>query len=499
MSNEIEQILPAYSYIYDVFQIAQAYSENRFIPLRHEIHTINVYLIGSRLSGKTIACLRAMIEASFIKGLRVDSKIIRYEPKGAKETFDELLSVLWDIYGIEATRWNTNLTNKTFRLGHNKIKAIGVMTTKKRKQFKLGLAREGSKKDVQINFIEEATEFDSENQVLQVLQSIGGAKFTINLWASNPWIASMWYVKPFVQLRMFNKQILSTIGSVYKEIWHVEDKMLEIRHVNNHRINTTLSEGQHASLTRLHKIDPHLAMIADLGMAGISEGLIYAPILHNLRQPIILDDYRHVERIGGGLDWGTSTGLKGSAVSLTLGKIARNYKFLQIEKEYYHSNSKSMYKPDNELIDDLLDVILPYVKKNLGIIKMLGSFTVYVDYAAFGVITLLENRLLEREPMFMSLVNFNGCYKYKVPVRIDVLKHIISTERLRYDKDVVPELHSALERAQWDDTKMVDNRPTRLKEDDDPNDSLEYFINDDLLEFADHNWIQHNKLLRKGL
>lgn len=371
------------------------------------------------------------------------------------------------------------------------------MSNRKKKQFKLGVARQGAKKDLQINFIEEATEFESERQVQQVMQSIGGAKFTINIWASNPWISTMWYIKQFVQRNMFNVDRLWSVGNIYYEEWLPNEKMLDIYQVTNHRINSYLSESQHTSLTILHKTDPQFAMIVDLGMPGISEGLIYAPILHLVQIPINLEQAEHINRIGGGLDWGTSTGKNGSAVSLTMGKIARNFKFVQFEAEYYHSNSKGHYKSDNELIDDIWNHILKYVRQNLGIVKKLGQFRVFVDNSAVGVITLLENKLIEKNPEFLELISFEKCYKYKVPTRIDVLKHLISTKRVRYDKSIVPELHSALERAQWDESKMVDNRPTRLKEDDDPNDSLEYFINDDLLEMADANWIQHNKLLQK--
>lgn len=495
----IEPILPIYSYIYDIFQIANCYIKGIIVPLQNPVHTVNLRLIGSRLSAKTYFVLRTIIEASFIPDIVVGSTIIRYEPQGATQTFDELISIAQDIYNLTIHQKNTNITRKSLKIGRNKIKAIGVVSNKKRKQFKLGIARQGAKKDLQINFIEESTEFDSPEQVQQVLQSIGGSKFTINIWASNPWVSSMWYVKQFVKRGLFKEKILRSIGSIYEQQWDAENKTLDIWHITNHRVNTYLSEGQHASLTILHKTNPHFAMITDLGMPGISEGLIYAPILHLVQMPIELDSWESIERIGGGLDWGTSTGVNGSAVSLTLGKIGRNFKYLQIEQEYYHSNSQSHYKNDNELIQELLYVIVPYAKENLGIIRKLGQFRVYVDNAAIGIATLLENELLRLHPQFVGLISFWSCYKYKVPVRIDVLKHIISTKRLRYDKSIVPQLHSALERAQWDDTKMVDNRPTRLKEDDDPNDSLEYFINNDLMEFADANYIAHNKLLWKGL
>lgn len=85
-------------------------------------------------------------------------------------------------------------------------------------------------------------------------------------------------------------------------------------------------------------------------MAGIAEGLIYAPIMKYILPP--MKSFKTQEYVGG-LDWGTSTGANGSATAMLLGRIGIAYQTLSIDAEYYHSNAKQFYKDDNQLVKEI--------------------------------------------------------------------------------------------------------------------------------------------------
>lgn len=181
-------ILSNYSYLYDVANLAISAIQCPTM-LNEPLHTIDVNLIGSRLSAKTMQVLKFVCEISFIAqkhNLGVATDIIRYEPKGATETFEELLGTMQDIYEIEPTRHNANMTMKKVKLGTNAIRVHGILSNRLKKVTKLGLARKGVKKDIQIRVFEEVTEFPDVKLISLVNQATGGAKFNINIKIANP-------------------------------------------------------------------------------------------------------------------------------------------------------------------------------------------------------------------------------------------------------------------------------------------------------------------------
>lgn len=96
------------------------------------------------------------------------------------------MGVAEDIYDINCNTKNSNSTNRELRLPYNKIKVNGLLSNRKNKTPKLGKARKGIKKDIQINLFEEASEFTDEKQIQVIQQATGGAKFVINLYIANP-------------------------------------------------------------------------------------------------------------------------------------------------------------------------------------------------------------------------------------------------------------------------------------------------------------------------
>lgn len=180
--------------------------------------------------------------------INIAVNIVRYEPQGATETYDELLGIAEDIYHIDINRNNANQTKKTLKIGNGLIRTIGIMSNRKRKTPKLGLARRGTKKDIEITIFEEITELPHEKLERLVTQATGGAKINIKIRISNPWVLSMYYVKSVAKFLPFNEKILRDQGYQFKYKEYKSKKKARATLITNHRINTYLSEAQHQEL-----------------------------------------------------------------------------------------------------------------------------------------------------------------------------------------------------------------------------------------------------------
>lgn len=492
------ELLPAYQYLNEVHNIA---IKAIIAPnvLSKPIHTIDINLIGSRLSAKTIQVLRAFVVDFSFKAkqhnINVATDIFRYEPKGATETFEEAVGVIEDIYDIECDRNNTNSTKRSIKIGSNSIRVHGITSNRKGKVAKLGIARKGAKKNIQVRIIDEITELPEEKLVSLVNQATGGAEFNINIKIANPWVISMWYVNKFARFLPFNEKELKDKGQQFKQLYIPAKKTLQINHITNHRVNNYLYESQHAELTGLWDIDETLARVADLGMPGVSEGLIYAPIMHKVLEP---NKTQPTQEYRGGLDWGTSTGPNGSATAMVLGRFGTAYSTLSIDKEYYHSNAKQFYKDDNQLVREIWQCVIDYYIANKeGIMNTGGYMTIYYDHAALALKGLIEaeGRTFTEYKAIVDRINFVPCFKYDVPVRIDIIKALMSQGRYKASRTLTPYHYSELEGALWDDTKKVNNRPTRLGMDDHTLDAMEYMVGSQLYDFADTRYLAHNKLV----
>lgn len=504
MQTEIEPIIKEYSYFYDVMQIAISAIKVKN-TLAKDIQTVIIELCGSRLSGKTMQALRAFaIELPILAAqhdLSVAVNIIRYEPKGAKETFDELIGAAEDIYGIEFKRNNLNLTDRKMKIANSNIRSIGIVSNRKKSTPKLGISRRGSGKDIEVNIFDEITELDNRKLESIVNQATGGGKFNIRIKIANPWIISMWYIADVAKFVGFNEKLLRDKGQIFKMEINEEEKKLRIGHITNHRINNYLSFSQHQELYDVWKTDEMLARVVDLGMPGVAEGLIYAPVMHMIKHPMktIL-----VQEFIAGLDWGTSTGANGSATALVLSRIGAGYSTWNIDKEYYHSNSKMVYKNDDTLIRDVIDTVINYVKIYYNQIMQTESQIIKIRYD--GAAALL-GKALQQELEIRSKDSFKYCkvikaapaYKFEVPVRIQIIKQLISQGRVFINKEECPNLWREMESSMWDETAHVKGQATRMKIDDHSLDSLEYSPSEKISRFVNEQAIKYNKYLRNAL
>lgn len=488
-------ILKNYTYLYSITKmvIASILTPN---VMAKQIDIVDIELIGSRMSAKTIQILKWLIELGYQDQIRVATSIWRYDVAGATETYDELLGVLEDLYDIEANRRNSNTTKRVLKLPNNEIQSNGFLSNRKNKTPKLGKARKGIKKDVQINLFEEATEFANAKQIQMIQQATGGAKIIINIYIANPWVLSNWYVKRVNRFLQFNEKRLREDGEQLKQKYFTETKKLRISHITNHRINTYLSQAQHQMLYDAWNISDQFARVVDLGMPGVAEGLVYAPIIHKIMPTV---NTMPIEEFRGGIDWGTSTTAGGSATTMVLGRFGRDYSQIALDEEYYHSNAKQHYKDDDLLVSELIEQLLRYTKQNYEKIResKTGHIKVFYDFGAAMLGSALKKELAKytRERPIADLILIKPCSKFEVPTRIDIVKHLISQGRYKVNKEKMPNHMEELETSQWEETKLVSGRPTRLNEDDHTLDAMEYMIGDKLLKFAKADYLTLNKVL----
>lgn len=489
-------ILKNYSYLYEVLQIA---TQAVIAPnvLAQEINTIDIEHIGSRLSAKTVQDIKFIIEAGYQRRVRINTDIFRYDVSGANETYDEMIGVYEDLYNLEANIKNSNSTKRQLRLPNNTIKVSGFLSNRKNKTPKLGKARKGIKKDIQINLFEEATEFQDEKQIQMIQQATGGAKIIINIYIANPWVLSNWYVKKVNKFLPFNEKKLKEHGEQIRKHFYKDTKRLRITHITNHRINSHLSQAQHQMLYDAWNISDQFARVVDLGMPGVAEGLVYAPITHLIGDTV---NVMPIEEFRGGIDWGTSTSSNGSATTMVLGRIGRDYAQLALDEEYYHSNAKSYYKHDDQLVSELVEQLIIYTKKNYEKIlaTKTGHIKVFYDFGAAMLGSALKKEIAKytREKIFTDLILIKPCSKFEVPTRIDIVKHLISGGRYKVNKEAMPNHMEELENCQWEETKLVSGRPTRENTNDHTLDAMEYLIGDKLLKFAKADYLTLNKVLK---
>lgn len=491
-------ILDEYQYLYDVIRVIKQMIESPNVYAQ-PINTINIELIGSRLSAKTMQILKFINEIGYIPDLKIKTDIWRYDVAGAKETYEELIGVAEDIYNIKCNQRNSNLTNRTLKLPSNKIKVSGLMSNRKSKTPKLGKARVGANKQVQVNVFEEATEFNSAKEIQMMQQATGGGIIVINIFIANPWVLSNWYVKQFNRKLPFNEKKLRKHGKQYKSWYDAKTSTLHINHITNHRINTYLSDAQHQMLYDAWNISEQFARVVDLGLPGVAEGLIYAPVIHMVGETVRT---MPIEVFKAGIDWGTSTSAGGSATTLVLGRVGKDYSQLAIDEVYYHSNSKQTYKDDATLIKELVETLLRYVDKNQHLIRetRTGRIEVAYDYgsATLGHSLKKELALYTRERPLVDLIFIVPCVKFEVPTRIDIVKTLITQGRYKVNRERCAMHMEELETAQWEETKLVSGRPTRLNEDDHTLDATEYLIGSDLLKFASAQYLEMNKVLNRN-
>lgn len=488
MINNVETV-PAFGYLKDVINLATAMIECPNV-LAYEVSQIDTEMVGGRYSGKTLQALCCVIEASYTN-LNISTNIYRYEPKGAEETFYELLNVYEDKYDQITNRLNCNLSKKRLQIRNNHIRAIGLLSNRKKSTPKLGLYRRGIKKDIQINVFEEANEFENEKMIKLMQQASGGAKVVINIFIANPWYLGNWFISRVAKFVGFNETLLKTKGEVFKQHLDIPEKKLRIGHITNHRINNFLSDRQHRELTDLWQLSEYLARVADWGMYGVAEGMIFAPIMHKI---VSGSHMLRAIKFEGGLDWGVATGENASATSLTLGR--RGDAWISFDDEYYHSNRDMYYKSDDQILEEIAFKIKEFYDIWHDFIEETYSktLTIAIDYGAMALETALRRTIKAVLPYkYHERISLVPAYKIEIPIRIQIFSFLITNGKMFINKEKCKFAWQYLEEAQWDPSKKVSGQPTMLDKNKDTFDAQWYQFSNDYDSIVDKRLQKYHK------
>ncbi len=475
------------SYSYSNTLIETILNHSKKPPSKQLINHIEILLAGSRMSAKTMNSLKLAIILAMLD-VNIKINIWRHTVQGAQDTYDELLGVAQDIFFIKLNRKNSNVSKRTLTLNGNKITVYGYLSNRKSQSPKLGKARLGVNKDIEVNFLEESTEFGKEQDIQMIKQAMGGGSLTVDIYAANPWVLSNWYIKKVNDFLKFDEKQLREKGEQTKVVIDKENKKLKIAHITNHRVNTYLSEYQHKMLTDLHDIDANLARVADLGMPGTLSGQIY----NNMDRLIRVKDYQQLNsylqknnlsmsNFSGGID----LGVKDHANTFQMVARLSNGGDLHI-KEWYHKEEDQGYMTNYDKANTIIDIILQEAK-TFPILR--SGFTIHCEND-YSFIEIFQSKILERNINWIDIVPVGG--KFVELTRINIRKYKMNTKRMVVVEDNVPNLISEMELQQWSDTVTYSKTGHYKPEDKDNHttDACDYAITERMFEVTDEDQYQ---------
>ncbi len=331
-----------------------------------QLNINNVYMSGSRKSGKTRAYENFVVSALIIPNLKIDSYLVRNKVKDAQELFLELSNLCRE---LNIANILINKSTRTIQYQKNTIRVLALETnvkTEGKNTANLGLAT-GLNKDYTVVVFEEISEitFDKVNAIKEAVR---GYKQQLFIYATNPRSILHWYIERLNNLMTYNEHLLTTKHQQFK----VKNK--DIIHYTTYILNPFISQGERDQMIELLKYDPVRARVSALGMPGIAQGAVYAgyfeaiPDIKELGNWLYKTDY-----FTGGIDWGE----RRDATAAQLWAIGFNSSFGLALDEYTHSNKDNpRFKTNREMVSDIVDFYLEWGNK---IPKMRRGTMIQVD------------------------------------------------------------------------------------------------------------------------
>lgn len=422
--------------------------------IKENLNINNVYMSGSRKSGKTRAYENFIISALLVPNLKVDSYLVRNKVKDAQELFLEVSNLCRE---LKISNIYINKSTRTINYQGNVIRILALETNTKsdgKSTANLGLAT-GLNKDYTVVVFEEISEitFDKVNAVKEAVR---GYKEQLFIYATNPWSILHWYINHLNNIMTYNENLLTTKHQQFT----VKGK--DVLHYTTYILNPFISQGEREQMKELLKWDPVRARVSVLGMPGIAEGAVYAgyyeaiPDIKELGNWLYKTDY-----FTGGIDWGE----RRDATAAQLWAIGFNCSFALILDAYTHSNKDNPYfKTNRDMVRDIIDFYLSWGNK---IPKMRNGTIIEVDYAATAIIELLNAEAQFRGAHWLTFVD---CIKYEISQRIDRITLAMKLKKIYFNFKYVPDLCRELQTAQYDD------HGRRIDKDNHNIDAMEYAI-----------------------
>lgn len=419
-----------------------------------QLNINNVYMSGSRKSGKTRAYENFVVSALIIPNLKIDSYLVRNKVKDAQELFLELSNLCRE---LNIANILINKSTRTIQYQKNTIRVLALETnikTEGKNTANLGLAT-GLNKDYTVVVFEEISEitFDKVNAIKEAVR---GYKQQLFIYATNPWSILHWYIERLNNIMTYNEHLLTTKHQQFK----VKNK--DIIHYTTYILNPFISQGERDQMIELLKYDPVRARVSVLGMPGIAQGAVYAgyfeaiPDIKELGNWLYKTDY-----FTGGVDWGE----RRDTTAAQLWAIGFNSSFGLALDEYTHSNKDNpRFKTNREMVSDIIDFYLEWGNK---IPKMRRGTMIQVDYAATAIIELLNAEAQYRGVRWLT---FQDCIKYEISQRIDHLTLAMRLKKIYFNFKYLPNLCRELQTSQYDDNGK------RIDKDNDSIDCMEYAV-----------------------
>lgn len=459
--NNID-ILIAFSYLDEITQLINHLDQAKNAPIA--INTITIKLIGSRMSAKTRQTIKWLEQQLYIhQNLIIKETIWRLTPSSATETFEECIDVLENDLDMESNRSNTNASKRRIRYNKNTLTIRGLENGRKKSVKKLGTAR--GTKDVDIRVMEEITEFSGWKDIKLMEQSTGGAKLTINIHISNPWLISNFYVKDFNASLRFDEKTLKEKGQQFKS--ELKNGHLHIWHISNHRVNTYLADGQHQSLIDVWEIDTNMAKVVDLGMPGAAYGMIYGSEQNNIKEYTEQEASQFsYSYFFGGIDLGHNE----HASTFALQGIRPNMEEVLLD-EAYHNEQEQGILDEQSFIKTIVKKII-YWSRLIPRMKRDG-LRLFVEHNSWFKNTL-DNILVANK---LHWVSTRFAIKAEVRERISARKYKLQTNRIAVVKGRGEHYRRELSLQVWSDTeKYADGTYKPVDADDHFTDAVDYSV-----------------------
>ncbi len=418
------------------------------------------YLAGSRKSGKTTAYQNLALAMLLIKEISADAYFIRKQVQDANELFMEFSEL------VELTNIDNFYINRTTRIvsyNGKKVRVMGLETTGKtkgnRETTKLGLAT-ARNKDYALVVFEEAFEI-SRDQMNSLLEAPRGYKYFIFIYASNPWSIKNWYIAECNSIMRFDERKMRKNFQQFQ----FNKKTRTVNHYTSYMLNSYVSQDERDQLTKLLKIDPVRARVSVLGMPGVAEGTVYSGYYESIRDLRDFPDwYNNTDHFVGGVDWAQTR----DKTVAQLWAVGYEYKFVAGIDEYVHTNKNAHIKKTADvMVSEIIDFYQKWANA-YGRIKVI-TLTIYVDYAAQGIIDFLN--LEARKRGINDWLYFRNCTKYPIRMRIDHFTLAMKMGKIFLNKQGFQQgLITELETCEYDD------KGERQDGDDDSINTSEYAL-----------------------
>ena len=471
--------LPQFYFLLEIYNL---------IIKKKKIPILFIKMLSSRFSGKT-----HVIEQVFTLLLLQSSSVVyltyvRARNENALEGLKQIEKILNEI--DPNLKYSINKSEKIIKVGKNilKVETLNEEKVKVRQTGgKIGLSNQTQAEYI-LAFFEECSQLN-EDLVLNYSHSLRGTLQTqiIQIFASNPWVRSNWFIEQFLHWLPESKQAEKELEEKgYNIRFDAITKTLYYR--PRYTINRHIPEDKIREIEALKNINYNKWKIISLGFSGNLNGSIYLASLEKLNTKV----ENHIDhQYYGGVDWGDGKSAQGSATTAYFGGISIDYG-IDIYAEYEWWNNKGIVLSTDQQISKICDFYIAIYNK----IKQ--PISVAVDNAALGDFFLMFQQDLRRKGFFAQQIEFIPAFKPKNTwERVETVNALISMGVLRFNPQKCPGLFKALENC-YEVTKLKPSETMKRERSHEYTHwihALEYLIGPWMKDFQDKIPLFDNKSL----